>query len=51
MHWTLQTSFVLLSEVKRKKACIDRFVETDSQNLFLLGGYIAESDVFQILET
>ena len=32
----------------KKEGCNDRFLKTTSQNLFLLGGYKAESDVFQI---
>ena len=48
MHWTLQTSCVLPSEVKKKEDCNDRFLETAGQNLFLLGGNIDKSDVFHI---
>ena len=35
---------------KKKEGCNDRFLETADQNLFILGGYIAESDVLQISE-
>ena len=30
------------------ESCNDRFLETAGQNLFLLGGYIGKSDVFQV---
>ena len=34
----------------KKKKINGRLLETSSQNLFISGGYIAESDVFQVPE-
>ena len=47
MQWTLQINCVSPSEIK-KEGCNDLFMEAAGQNLFLLGGYIDKSDVFQI---